>query len=244
MWSGEREGEGEEGSEVVFGLKLATFVAARESGGIEDDEIERFAVASESGEDGEDIIGIKAVAFFSVGEERFEGIGGGDGVDGPIFLASGEGFFGEIDADGFGAGEGGDEGKGAGIGEGIEEAFGGEFADEGAIGALIDEEARGVACGEIEEEAHAIFFDHRAEWGVGGAMDEGGGEAIGVLAGSPRPPRRSDCLSKRSLPPEPELGLAAAFLPIPQLELRPSCPAALASPASPCQTRPRPSRAP
>ena len=67
--SGEREGEGEEEIEVVFGLKFATFVAARESGGIEDDEIERLAVASESGEDGEDIIGIKAVAFFSVGEE-------------------------------------------------------------------------------------------------------------------------------------------------------------------------------
>ena len=98
-------------------------------------------------------------------------------------MASGEGFFGEIDADGFRAGEGGDEGEGAGIGEGIEEAFGGEFADERAIGALIDEEARGVAGGEIEEEADAIFFDHRAEWGVGGAMDEGGGEAIDILAG-------------------------------------------------------------
>lgn len=98
-------------------------------------------------------------------------------------MASGEGFFGEIDADGFGAGEGGDEGEGAGIGEGIEEAFGGEFANERAIGALIDEESRGVTCGEIEEEADAIFFDHRAEWGFGGAMDEGGGEAIDILAG-------------------------------------------------------------
>lgn len=51
----------------------------------------------------------------------------------------------------------------------------------GAIGALIDEETRGVAGGKIETEAHSVFMAHRFEGQTGLAVNEHGGDSFVVL---------------------------------------------------------------
>ena len=109
---GELEGGVEEVFEVELDLPAAAVVAVGEGGGIEHDHVEALAFAIEVGQCVEGVGGEETMA------------GGGEVVEGEVLFAASEGFFGEIDVDGFGAGEGGGDAETAGVGEGVEKAFG------------------------------------------------------------------------------------------------------------------------
>ncbi len=116
LWGEELEGQVEEVGEVVLRPETASFVAAGEGGGIENDGVECFVSAEEAGEQFEDVFGEKSVRV------------GGDLVELEIGAGAIEGFFGEIDGEGLGAGESAANGEGAGVGEGVEEACAGALS--------------------------------------------------------------------------------------------------------------------
>lgn len=118
-------------------LPAASIWTERKGGGIEHDEIEALAVAIEIGE------GFKGIA-------SDEAVGlGGELVEGKVLFAASEGFFGKVNADGLSSGGGRDDAEATGVSKGVEQAFGAEGLDFGAIVALIEKKAMAVASGEV-----------------------------------------------------------------------------------------------
>ena len=91
----ERDDGGEHFPEMIFDLETAPLVASRKGGRIEDDAVELLFSAFEARENVHDVIGVEAVRF------------GRESVEGEVGFPSVEGFAGQVDAAGFGAGAGG-----------------------------------------------------------------------------------------------------------------------------------------
>ena len=159
------EGEGEKVAVVFFDAEYVALFVAREGGGIENDAVEFAALFGEAFEP------VEGVAFAEVM------VGGVELVEAEVVFGPLEVRLGEVEGGGGRSAEGGADGEGSGVGEGVEDDVAGlgEFAHALAVVALVEEDALGVAGGEVDAVANAVFENGKGFVGGGASEMMGGG---------------------------------------------------------------------
>ena len=143
------ESETEEVAVVLFDAEYIALFVAGEGGGIENDTVEFAALFGEAFEP------VEGVAFAEIM------VGGVEVVEAEVVFGPLEVRLAEVEGGGGRSAEGGADGEGSGVGKSVEDGVAGlgEVAHALAIVALVEEDALGVAGGEVDAVTDAVFED-------------------------------------------------------------------------------------